>query len=841
MLLIGIAWIAGMAGCQPVSPPDLSIAVTPDPAETTIYGLFETIEVACSAILPDGTPDDNCDHYPHPPRWTVSHGEIQAVAGCVLYWNTGHVSAETDASITVEYGGATKRLDVTLHSLEGEVPPAFWTYPDLSPMDEEEMTAYGHLYLLPHNEEKMNAFIEAQRQKAQQFSDELRNVILEWYYSDDATRVIPKDILSSRPEIDNTLQINGVSIPDDPSEIGIAVDTVKTHTWTLIRYDDINPEDQWYYYSAREGEADPYDLLTPQFHKNNANRHGTYLKNIYIAPIGATLVVEGDFPHSRYMGYHISPPYDPEFIHFANQGKMEVPLVDVDINSKPGSVNPFRPGQDRNAADRAYRVVFHLEQGDMVSLNPEVFALHANGNHYFRDYGRLDNARIGGPFGATGPQGRGKIVPAVLWLRIYLPDQGHDPYELAGVGLPRAHLEMEHQGEVIRFWIQPDVSYAAQRETKLIPSVATQLNHNVPLPIGSQFGWLKMFGIWQVWAEARAYSSTLGGSPDEIDHAKRQIRYRMEVFESRGQHLEPPGSIGQSATDCPYNSYLTRGLWIEDGMVYVIAGRKPTTPRTFNGEATLEPAEARYWSISNWGKGPDGTYNGVVYGTLSDEDVVTDGNNNYLIVYSRKDDRPANALLEYGVTWQDFGPDAQQALVIRWMEVYPEHHMEDYVPSGRNIPWETGAWSQAHYDQSLVGRNDRSGVVGEYHPRIYYMSKAQFESLGSSIDEESLPVWEYGRPELIPGSIEVHVSDVLPSATIYWKLTRAANSRIEYSTDPDAVGSDMVREDANHWRAEPSITLDGLNPSTTYYYRLVSDNGIGVPYMSAVREFTTRP
>jgi len=274
-------------------------------------------------------------------------------------------------------------------------------------------------------------------------------------------------------------------------------------------------------------------------------------------------------------------------------------------------------------------------------------------------------------------------------------------------------------------------------------------------------------------------------------------------------------------------------------MVYVIAGRKPATPRTFDGEPALEPAQARYWSISNVGSGPDGRYNGVVYGTLADEDVVTDKNNNYIIVFSRRADRPDNALPEHGVTWRDFGPESQQALVVRWMEVYPDHHMEDYVPTDRNIPWETGAWSQTQYDQSLVGRNDRSGVMGEYHPRIYYLSKAQFESLGSIIDEDSLPVWAYGRPELIAGSIEVDVSGASPGATISWKLTRAANSRIEYSTDRNAVGTDMTEEDGNHWRTEPRITLDGLNPDTTYYYRLVSDNGIGVPYWSAVAEFTT--
>jgi len=747
IFLITAALTIGMVGCEP-PPPNLSITITPDPAETTIYGLFETIKFGCSAILPDGMSDTNCDCYSDPPHWTVSHGEIEKVDGCVLWWNTGHVSAETDVDITVEYGGAIKGIDLTVHNLEGDVAPGFWSYGELSPLETEEMTAYSQLYLLQKNAREKNSFIEAQKQKAQQFSEELKNVILDWYYSDDSIRVIPGELLSSGSGIDGTLQINGVKIPDDPDEIGIAIDTVKTHTWTLIRYEDIKPEEQWYCYAARESEADLYDLDTPQLHKNNAVYHATYLKNIYIAPIGTRLIVEGDFPHSRFMGYHISPPYDPEFVHFMNQGKMEVPIVDVDINPEPGSINPFRLRQNRNAPNRAYEVTFQLEQGDMIALNPEVFTVHVDGNYYFRCYGQTNNTRIGGPFGATGPQGRGTIVPAVLWLRYYVPDKGYNPYELAGVGLPKAHLELEHNGEIIKFWIQPDFSYSAQRETKLIPSVETHFDYDIPACIGPEFGWLKMFGIWQVWAEARVYSQsmTFGWSPDEIQAGKQLIRDRLEVFENRGYRLEAPGNIGHSATDCPYNNYLSRGFWVEDGMVYVIAGKKPTTPRTYNGEPTLEPAEARYWSISNVGSGPDEQYNGVVYGTLLDEDVVTDENNRYLIVFSKKDDRPANALLEYGVTWRDFGPQSEQSLVIRWMEVYPDHYMGNYVPTDKNIPWETGAWSSAEYDQSLVGRNDRSGAMGEYHPKIYYMSKAQFESLGSAINEESLSEWTYGSP-----------------------------------------------------------------------------------------------
>ena len=58
--------------------------------------------------------------------------------------------------------------------------------------------------------------------------------------------------------------------------------------------------------------------------------------------------------------------------------------------------------------------------------------------------------------------------------------------------------------------------------------------------------------------------------------------------------------------------------------------------------------------------------------TINDEAMVTDANGHYIIVFSRPEDRPANATAANGVTWIDWGPKANSAFFMRWMGVGPE-------------------------------------------------------------------------------------------------------------------------------------------------------------------------
>jgi hypothetical protein len=578
-------------------------------------------------------------------------------------------------------------------------PGDYWLPIDLPDISQSEKIKNCQMIL-----QKGRMYYVGKLKEATLLSDNLEKYILDWFYHG-ANPAIPEELLP--PSIDNE----------------------KTHDWKLLRPEEVDPKDQWYYYPARE---EPALNNFSKLYMNNAATHVTYLKLLFIAPFGSQLLVEGDFPHARFMDYQITEPFDPRFPVASNIGVMEVPIVDVDINPDSGHINPFRVGADRNAKKRHYHLTFDLTHGNAVDLNPVMQ------NKHFRAPG---NTRAGGPFSSTGPWGDGVIAPSVLWLRYYAPDKGSDGKmdPLAGVPLPKVLLEL-NTGET--FWIQPDASLAIERQLTTAPGMETS-PQDPPVFIGPSLGWFKMFGHWLMFAEGKGVVASFE-HPIRMNTIKKNIRNTYRCLFNQGADAPPPGNFTLSATDLPYNNYLSRPMWLGENMVYVITGKLPTAPKTRNGEPTMEKAQARYWSIchtSSGAKNEDGVApHQLGYGCLMDDEITVDDNNNYIIVYSRPEDRPSNAKPECGVTWQDFGPDASQGFVLRWMNVYPDHFMERYAPTDDNIPWETGGWSQDTYDKSLVG-NNTPGVMGPYHPVIHYISKKEFEKLGHNIDPKSIPKW----------------------------------------------------------------------------------------------------
>ena len=672
------------------------------------YGLFEGTTFSCSAHLSDGTLDEDCTRMDAPVLWNslgagyflVDSSTREAtdfMEGGAVLWESGH--GEFSGGIRVEYAGVEALIPVEATLPDGILPPGYWSHAVLP-----ELTDAQVLQICAAADEN---YLAKQEDAADVLSDSLEDYIRGWLAGENP------------PEI-------------PPGYLPPSIDNEKTPMWRLYRPDEITAEEQWYVYPAGE---EPQATGFTELHKNNAATHVTYLKMHFLAPFGSRLVVHGEFPHARFMTYQLSPPFDPEFPYVSNVGQLEVPIVDVDIDPDPGSVNPFRPGEDRSAADRSYTVDFDLARGNMVALNPVL----QNGN-----YRAPGNTRVGGPFSATGPMGDGAIIPPVLWLRYYVPDDGTGPF--AGAPIPKAVLRLDTGEE---FWLQPDLEFITRRQVKVIPGVAENLLYTVPDIIGPGFGWQKMFDIYLVWAEGRARQKVWQECPGHSDPPGCEQAYKeavLNIYEcktNKGPDKPPPGNIGHSATDCPYNYYLVRPTQFTPGRVYAVKGRKPVTPRTRSGETLMTPAEARYWSICHTGTGPDGLYNGVVYGCVLDEDVTVDPENDYIILFSRgEDNRPENARSECGVTWKDIGPEWRQTFVVRWTAVYPDHYLENpHVPNDDNLPWRTAAWSQPLFDETLVSENE-PGVMGPYHPVLHNLSVEEFESLGCPVDKTLLPEWE---------------------------------------------------------------------------------------------------
>jgi len=504
------------------------------------------------------------------------------------------------------------------------------------------------------------------------------------------------------------------------------IDSPKTHDWKLVKPEEIRPEDQWY--------ASPTYDPSKELRGCSTDPHETFLKLVFIAPLGSKLLIEGDFPHARFMDYQIIQPFDPKHPAPGNKGVGEVPIVDVDIEPDQGHINPFRVGANRNAKNRHYHLTFELRAGNAVDLNSVVMRNPAS-----RGYRGPGNARVGGPFGFAGPGDGNVLVPSAVWLRIYAPDKDASPF--GEVPWPKATLQLP-TGE--KFWLTCDKSGAAAQW-----SAVEVYNHPTPpmepYPFeGPELGWFKMFGIEQVIMELRAYSQSMPWGLKDPEKEGKKIRDLFKLFFNIGVDASPPGNHEGSATCNRYNSYLVRPFTLGQNKIIVLTGKLPAYPRTRNGETIMTRGQVRYFSIThhqaiNEGEGRKETT--VPLGRLMDDEIIVDKNNEYVIVFSRESERPKNATKRNGVTWQEWwGPAARQSITLRWMSVMPDWYLPEYAPSEENIPWKTGAWSAAEYDESSVGKNE-PGIMGPYHPVIHYLTKEEFEALGYPVDPNKIPKW----------------------------------------------------------------------------------------------------
>jgi hypothetical protein len=149
----------------------------------------------------------------------------------------------------------------------------------------------------------------------------------------------------------------------------------------------------------------------------------------------------------------------------------------------------------------------------------------------------------------------------------------------------------------------------------------------------------------------------------------------------------------------------------------------------------------RYWSITSYdAEFPFSEIKGLENTSVMDDELVLNANREYIIVYSRAEDRPRNATAANGVTWVDWGRTCIQSFTLRWISVGPEWSFER-TPHELNLPWAKSTWSGSQYDPALVGRN-RPGFLQAYHPVKHYLTKEAFELLGDQLTPAKLPEWK---------------------------------------------------------------------------------------------------
>jgi hypothetical protein len=450
-----------------------------------------------------------------------------------------------------------------------------------------------------------------------------------------------------------------------------------------------------------------------------------------LAPFGSKLVIEGEFPHCRFFSIQASPPINgKEYYSQRVYGPAEVGFADSDIEPLPGNVNPFRPGANRNASNRKYRVEFDLRTGDPVALNA--------GAHTY-PYRSKTNSRAAAMLTFQGPLGHKSIAGTdlpiegdwnlgALWIRIYAPDDSKGP--LGGVPMPKAWFELPN-GK--KYFVGSDFS-ELQRRADLTIANRVVAPQTVGLS-GPETGWFKSWGITR---------SILNGVCGANNWSRPDSGARVAAIDlgwtGRGEFQPAPANIEPHATTNNYASYLGRTMTVAPGMVAVLTGKLPTFPQTRKGESTMQTSQVRYWSICGIDQDPLSPLPATTIHAISDDEVTIDQQRNYIIAYSRPADRPQNATAANGVSWVDWGTQSTHGVLMRWVCVSPEWNFS-LSPHENHLDWAHSDWAGSKYDSTLIGVNWRRGFMQCYLPKVHYMTVAEFESLGNQLRADQIPVW----------------------------------------------------------------------------------------------------
>ncbi len=436
-----------------------------------------------------------------------------------------------------------------------------------------------------------------------------------------------------------------------------------------------------------------------------------------------------------FFSLQISPPLNGVEYYAQRQfGTAEISVADADIEPLPGHTNPFRLCANRNATYRSYKLEFELTTGDPVALN--------NSAHVFPYRTENSNTRKGALLVYQGPLGHKTVVGTpletpgdwnlgCLWIRIYEPDT--DKGAMGGVNMPKVYFELP-TGE--KYFIGSDFSKLQDRADLTIPNRVTNPNPNENF--GPETGWFKS---WSITRSMLTGVCQVNGW-NRIDSGAR-VREIELGWTGRGEFQPAPGNYEPHATVNNYASYLGRRMTVEPGKIAVLTGRLPTFPSTRNGEAVMTAGEVRYWSICGIDDDPLSPLPATTIHGIADSEVQIDANRNYVIAYSRANDRPANATEANGVSWVDWGTQSDMGLLIRYVNIDPEWTF-DYSPQEHHLDFSHSDWAGTLYDSTLIGLNWRNGFMKCYLPKIHYLTKTEFEALGNNVHAEMIPAWVDG-------------------------------------------------------------------------------------------------
>ncbi len=403
----------------------------------------------------------------------------------------------------------------------------------------------------------------------------------------------------------------------------------------------------------------------------------TYFIGRLALPAGATLTLNYTFPRARYFQFAL---YKAEHGTFVSIGE---DLSGPSIEPDPGSINPFRVGANRLADNRSFTL------------------------------------RLMGDTAPSGRQQRGKNTLYVgrdgaelmFVNRTYLGDQGSDG---AGWG-PAASPAL---GPGLPTYTGTLADGTTLSAAEVVRRFGRPMDAPKP-PVAAE--------EWEGLVHSKTNDPTLdpATAPARTDprwekywNVQYSILGAFKTFEERGKI--PYASAIDGGGD-PETEYMLVQLSRKFGPVYVMRARMPTFPDTYAGAGgagleVLPAAQTQYWSLVSAEAMPSGQ----IVDALTDFQVPLDKDGYYTIVYSRKEDRPANATDANGIAWIEWSP--------RGEGVDGPKNRADFGMLMLRFIANDPNWAQSPVNVTKPGMEE--AVMGPYYPKGYYTTKADFEANG---------------------------------------------------------------------------------------------------------------
>ena len=383
-------------------------------------------------------------------------------------------------------------------------------------------------------------------------------------------------------------------------------------------------------------------------------------------PTGATLLLDGKYPHARFMSLNA-------YLDKASTDD----LFDTEIKPKKGSVNPYLPGARRYAKSRAYTVSVPGPGTPTAGLK-NVLDSQADG---------------------TGIQ--------ELIYRVYMPDSSSDR---STGSLPKPSVRLR-SGKILRGakacrTINDSQRYFTMQTmpTNLYTALVNSAgNDPISNPAQDPLRWEKYFNL-QLALSIFSYGAT-----DESS------RVNAKALGEQGAYYDNKAV-----------KYLVGPINQTYGKVLMLQGKLPTTPSTGKSVKTMGSGQMRFWSICE-NSSPVETQ-GIDCVNDAELKGLIDAQRNYTVVVSRSVDRPTKAVAGCNVAWLDWGEATDilgrrsGTLVIRNLGSDP-----GFANSAQKITIDDVDVTKN--DNGGVSTDNQRGVMGDYLPTgTYFADKTAFDS-----------------------------------------------------------------------------------------------------------------